>query len=232
MSLAGSFKRTVDVFVASRTSVPAVKAYLADQAQVNAQALIDAGRASPRYRKFVNGVENADPTTIRLDGTGTIAYLFASLNEAAGYALTYAINHSPEKSGRYRASWFLLVNGQPFTGADLRDIPLGAEVVLSNFQPYHRKIDVGGMRMSVAPQIVEQTRQAVLRRYPSITAERKFITIPGGYVLQRHGVRSGLHYDKKRKTYARLHPPQVSGEADRRAGQVMTYPSLVMYEAI
>ena len=231
-SLAGNFRRVVDVMVARGTSGVAMQNYLGAEATRNAQSLISAGSASPYYRRFVNGQENAPNQTIKLDGTGTIIYLFSSIAEAALYALDFARKHSPRRSGHYVESWYFIVNGEPFTATDFTGIPLGSEIILTNSANYHRKIDVGGMRMSVAPQIIEQTRQAVMRRYPGVTAERKFITIPGGYVLKRAGIRSGLTWNKKQKAFHRAEKAYVSGEADRQGGQQMTYPSLFLSELI
>lgn len=249
MSLADNFQRTYGVWVNDATSGVEVRAWLAAEADSNVAAMIAADDVAPNYRRFVDGVENApnEAVTINAAGTGSILYAFSNMAEAAGFALDFAISHSPKLSGDYAASWYLLVDGQPYASADLMAIPLGAEVIVSNYRPYHRKIDVGGMRMDVAPQIVEATRQAVMRKFPGISAERKFITIPGGYVLgsgttgRARAIRSGISYDKKTKApkgtplksrYFQLHPARKTNRSDARKGEEMTYPSLVMNEAI
>lgn len=230
MSFATNFRRTYEVMVARQTG-PDVRQFLSDRSDAAVGQLIAAGAASPLYRRFVNGVEDAAGNTINLRG-GSIRTVFSSMAEAAGFALQFAMDRSPVKSGAYRESWYLLVNTVPYGSADLRSIPLGAEVTLSNFADYARKIDVGGQRMSVAPQIVEATRQAVQRKFPGITCERVFITIPGGYVLKGRAVRSGISYDKKTKTYFQKFIPKATNRADSRRGEVMTYPSLVMTERV
>jgi hypothetical protein len=231
MSLGTNFKRTVDLFVARSVEGAQVQGYLADQALNRINSLIQSGQASPSYRLFTNSVLDADPRTIKLDGTGRIEALFSSLVDAAVFAYEFAVKKSPEKSGDYKKNWFFIVNGQPWT-APLSQIPPGAEVVLTNNSDYHRKIDVGGqrLRMSVRPQIIEQTRQAVMKKFPGIVAERKFITIPGGYVLKGQSYRSGISYDKKTRKYIRLHPRQQTRRSDTRKDEPMTYPSLFLTE--
>lgn len=242
MSLADNCRRTFDVMVARATTGAEVRAFIAAEADRNVRKLIAAGAVPPAYRRFVNGVENAPNETVLVNaaGSGSIRYQFSNMAEAAGFALQYAIAHSPRQSGAYANAWYLLVNGTPYTSTDLRALPLGAEVIVTNHMDYHRKIDVGGMRMSVAPQIVEATRQAVMRKFPNVTAERRFITIPGGYVLRGRAFRSGISYDAKTKAkgakpkdrYFQLHPRKATNRADARRGEVMTYPSLVLTESV
>lgn len=238
MSLGGNFTRTVNVWSGRFRNGGEYQNYLASEAQNNIAKLISEGRASPLYRNFTNGQEDAPYNTIHLDGTGNIIALFSSMAPAAAFALDYAINHSPRgATGKYRESWVLLVNGRPYgQDADVatlfRDIPLGTEVILTNFLKYHRRIDVGGMKISVPPLITEQVRQQLIRRFPALTVERKFITLPGGYILKGRGRRSGLAYDKKTKRFYQRHQGYVSDEKDRGAGAEMTYPSVVMSERI
>lgn len=235
--LAENFRTRTTLMVDQATTGKQVQQFIANEANARVAELIASGSASPIYRRFVNGSENAPNDTIRLDGTGTISYLFSNMAEAAGFALDYAIKHSPRDSGDFISRWYLLVNGQPFVSADLLSIKPGSEVTLSNNADFFRKLDVGGMQMRVAPQIVEATRQAVMRKFPAITAVRRFITIPGGYVLKGHAFRSGISYDKKlkgnqRSKYFQRFARRATDRADSRAGEVMTYPALIMYEAV
>lgn len=235
--LAENFRTRTTLMVSQATTGKQVQQFIAAEASARVGELIASGSASPIYRRFVNGSENAPNDTIRLDGTGTISYLFSNMAEAVGFALDYAIKHSPRDSGAFIAKWYLLVDTVPFVSADLLSIKPGAEVTLTNNADYFRKIDVGGMRMRVAPQIVEATRQAVMRKFPNITAVRRFITIPGGYVLKGHAFRSGISYDKKlkgnqRSKYFQAFARKKTNRADSRAGQIMTYPALIMYETV
>ncbi|MDR3474427.1 MAG: hypothetical protein P4M09_22490 [Devosia sp.] len=228
MSLGATFRRSVTILVDRTAGPDAAAKRVGEVARASVAELVRAGAASPSYRRFVDGVAGAPEETVRLDG-GTITYLFSRLSEAAAFALDYAVSHSPARRGTYRNSWFLIVDGKPYTGP-IAAIQPGAEVALTNSQPYHRKIDVGGQKMSVPPGIVEATRQAVLRKFGGIDAQRVFLTLPGGYVLKGHAYRSGLTYDKKGKAYVRRHARVATNRADSRKGEAMTYPALVMTE--
>jgi hypothetical protein len=118
------------------------------------------------------------------------------------------------------------VGGVPWT-QPLEDIPPNAEVGITNISDYARKIDVGGMRMSVPPNIVETVRQLCQRKYPAFLFERIFVTIPGGYILRGRAVRSGLSFDKRRGFF-QSSPRRPTNRTDARAGQRLTYPSLII----
>lgn len=133
-----------------------------------------------------------------------VVYQFSRIAQAAAYALGFAIARSPLRSGAYRKSWFVVVDGQRWTGS-IDDIPLGTEVMITNDRPYARKIEVGAMRMSVRAGVVEATRQAVQRAFPALLCEVTYLRLPGGYVLRGRSRRK-----------------------DRQAGQPLTYPALIM----
>lgn len=174
-------------------------------AQTARKALAEAqaeGSAPERYVRVVNGRIGAPEDSVI--PPGPIVYEFAWLSEVATYALAFARERSPVRSGRYKRSWFVMVNGTATRALDA--IPSGAEVILTNDQPYSRKIEVGAMKMRVPPGVVEDTRQAVMRRFGNIvTAQRRFINLAGAYTLRQDG-----------------------GRKDRAAGKQLTYPALVL----
>lgn len=172
-----------------------------------------AGEAPKHYVRVVNGQEGVSEDAVK--PPGPIVYIFSWLPEIAEYALAFAKARSPVLSGRYRDSWFAMVNGE--ATEDIDNIPPDAELIITNDQPYSRKIDVGHMKMSVPPGIVEDMRQAVMRRFGNvITAQRRMISLGGAYTLAgvfRKGVRpharTGLRKDTAR-------------------GASLTYPALVV----
>ena len=151
------------------------------------------------------------------------------------FALAFAVARSPAASGErhgksafpeaYRKRWFVAVDGVRWTG-DLREIPAGAEVMVTNDQPYHRKIDVGGMKVSVPPGIVEAARQATMRRFPTLFCGMGFVTWPGAYVLKGHGRSMAQRHSAYLKFYGR----KTVGVFRKATspGQVMTYPALIL----
>ena len=183
-------------------------ARIANMARATRDKLIADGQAPALYQTFVDGKAGAAEETVKPDG-GTIVYQFNVLGLAAAFALEYARARSPAHSGEYRSSWFIAVDGRPYTG-DLAAIPGDAVVMVTNHAPYHRKIDTGGQR-GIGRKIVEDTRQAVRAKWPVLLVERQFVEIPGGYVLK----------GRRRKGGRRL-------RASSRAGAVMTYPAIVM----
>lgn len=176
-------------------------------------AAIQSGEASERFDRYVNGNFGAAEETVV--PPGPILYVFHWWREIVEFALQTAVERSPEKSGRYKQSWFVMTPGGAVKSFD--EIPINASVILTNNQPYSRKIDVGHMRMSVPPGIVEDVRRAVMARFGNfVTAKRTMITLPGGYILKgrfRRGYRPFAR-TKLRK--------------DTMAGAQMTYPALVM----
>ncbi|MGI4792914.1 MAG: hypothetical protein ACRYG8_02290 [Janthinobacterium lividum] len=191
--------RTLKLF-ADRTCSPAARSAMLVQAATNARdELARAHQASPRWSTLVDG----HPAATEKGAQRVITYQFSRMPQAVSYALGFAVTRSPVRSGAYRQGWFVAVNGRRWTGA-FDAIPVGAEVMVTNPAPYSRKIEVEAMRMSVPPGVVEATRQAVQRAYPTIACELTYVRLPGGYVL--HGGRL------RRK--------------DRQAGEPLTYPAL------
>lgn len=230
------FRRTVELVIDKRMDKVVVAERVAMYARASLAELQQAKRASQMYTTFVDGVKGAREESVRLD-RGSIVYLFNHIYQAAIVALEYAVARSPQRSGRYKEGWFIAVEGSPWA-APLEDIPSDAQVTLTNREPYHRKIDTGGMITSVPPGIVEDTRQMLQKRFPNLKVDRTFVTISAGrdsrgdpvpYVLRGHSVESGLSFSRK-EGWKRLHAPRLSRRIDRAAGQTMTYPAVVFSE--
>lgn len=116
---------------------------------------------------------------------GVITYRFGRMREIAAFALAEAERLSPLRSGAYRDAWFAMVGKAEVA---LADIPAGAIVMITNDEPYHRKIHVGarGFQRYANPGIVEKLRQLVLKKYrPVVDAQIRFVTLAGGYRLRR-----------------------------------------------
>lgn len=188
-----------------------VAAALATYARDSLRDAIQSGEATTLYDKYVNGREGADESTVV--PPGPILYEFQWWREIVEFGLAALVARSPEKSGRYKRSWFAMVNGTAVTDYDR--IPIEANVILTNDQPYSRKIEVGHMKMTVPPGVVEECRRTVMSRFGNmITVKATMITIPGGYVLKgvfRKGYRP-MAREKLRK--------------DTMVGSQMTYPAL------
>lgn len=191
----------------------AISALLAREARrllAEAQA---AGEAPRRYQRFVNGREGVAED--RVIPPGPIVYNFSWLPEVVVYALGYAEGRSPVLSGRYKKSWFAMVGTEIVT--DYEAIDMDAEVIITNNQPYSRKIDVGHMKMSVPPGIAEDVRQTVMRRFGNVVvAERRLVHLPNPYILKGR-------FSRGVRTFAR-----TKLKPDVGAGREMTYPAVVI----
>lgn len=185
---------------------------LANFARAELAARIRSGEASPRYDRFVNGVAGADENTVV--PPGPIVYDFHWWNEVLEYAVETLQERSPVRSGRFRRSWFVMVNNQPVV--DYSQIPIGAEVIVTNDQPYSRKIEVGYMQMSVPHGVAEDSMAKIKRRFGNVVEIRKaMIKLPNGYILKgvfRRGIRPQSRTNLRR---------------DTMAGAEMTYPALI-----
>lgn len=174
---------------------------------------ISTGEGSERYDKYVNGNLGAEEETVV--PPGPVLYVFRWWQEIVEFALQTLVERSPDKSGRYKQSWFVMTPGG--RTKNFADIPINSDVILCNDQPYSRKIDVGHMRMSVPPGVVEDARKAVLSRFGNfVTARRTMIPLPGGYVLKGR-------FRRGYRPYAR-----TKLRKDTQAGAQMTYPALVL----
>ena len=180
------------------------------------QSLSDAihsGEGSPQYDKYVNSRLGADEFTVV--PPGPIVYVFHWWNEIVTFALETLRARSPVRSGLYRDSWFPMVNGVVIS--DYSAIPINAEVIITNNQPYARKIEVGFMHMSVEPGVAGDARTIVRGRFGNLfDVKQTMVTLPGGYILKGH-FRKGIRKYSRTKL-----------RRDTREGAQMTYPALVM----
>lgn len=174
---------------------------------------IQEGEGSERYERYVNGNLGAAEETVV--PPGPILYVFHWWREIVEFTLQSLVEQSPEKSGRYKRSWFVMTPGGRIKSFD--QIPINADVIFCNDQPYSRKIDVGHMVMSVPPGVVEDVRKMVMAKFGNmVSAKRTMIPLPGGYVLKGH-------FRRGHRQFAR-----TKLRRDTAAGAKMTYPALVL----
>lgn len=161
------------------------------------------------HRTFVNGREGVAEEQVKLPGP--IVYVFNWLDPVVVFALAYLRNRAPKQSGRYRNSFFAMVNGAPVKQGT--PIPANAEVVITNDQPYARKIDVGAMKMTVPPHLFNDAYNAVRKEFRGlIKITVTHVSLSNAYRLRRQGRRQG-----RRRRDA--------------PGTAITYPALVITAA-
>ncbi len=190
---------------------------------------IAAGRTlSRRYRREVDGKMDAQEDAVRIPGV--IKYNFDFWGNVIPFVLDFLAKAAPSDSGRYRMSFFVLSDRRLVT--DFEGISRNAEVVISNDQPYSRKVEVGHTKFSHGDhRIFEDARQAVLAEFKDLVeAQLAYITFGQPYSgLAKGEIPYRLHghrgFTRGHKKFARRY-----ARKDVAEGELMTYPSLVLRE--
>jgi hypothetical protein len=206
-----SFSRSVKLFISQSLTPQAQSAALASYARADVARLQNERRAPLDYTVFVDGRENAVPESVKPQGT--IIYRFNGLAEAVAFALGFCIARSPFRTGRYRKSWFVLVDGRAWS-ADFRDIPAGSEVYIVNTQPYHRRLEMsGGLQRSTTRLCADALR----KRFPGLRASHDFLELPSGPPPAPYRMRGGI--------VSRFRAGRVRRS---NSGEMMTYPAVIL----
>jgi hypothetical protein len=169
------------------------------------------GGASPVYETFVNGRRGAPENTVV--APGPILYVFSNWPLIINVAIDELKKRSPRRSGRYMDSFVVLANQVVTT--DYTKISADAEVIITNIQPYVRRIEVGANK-SRGKRMFDLTKSALNRRFKdAFRSETKFLNIQSGVAP---GVPYVLKYSAGRRR-------------DRQAGQPISYPAIVINAA-
>ncbi|NTG20007.1 hypothetical protein G6L00_06065 [Agrobacterium rhizogenes] len=225
-----TFDRDIKVATAG-LSEEAISAALAKFARSELARVIESGQGTRTYSRFVNGREGASEESVK--APGPIVYVFSWWQSIIRDALAALIAVSPSKSGRFARSFIVIVNGRMVT--DFSEIDGASEVIITNAQPYVRKIQVGAMKMSVPPRIFEQARKVLFAKYTQqlLSCQVTFLNIDGGvhplipYILKGHQ-RTAAVRQTTRSSAFRAGRSTLSRRKDTEAGQPITYPALVM----
>lgn len=197
-----------EIAVATRGLTPeAINRKLAAFARSELAEAIARGEASESYDVFVNGRKGAVEETVK--APGPILYVFTNWEIILTTALQELAKRAPRRSGRFASSFIVVVAGRVVT--DFKSIAAESEVIITNFRPYTRKIETGAMK-SPRRAVFDGAQRVLAARFRAAFAIKDtFLNIGGGvhpmmpYILRRDGGRRG-----------------------RRAGNTLTYPSLVI----
>lgn len=194
-------RQQVQVFVDAALSPAARAAQLAAVAKQGVADLIASGQASPRFQRFVDG--RADAPEESVDGRhGVILYQFSSVADATAAALDFLRARAPARSGDYRNSFYVAVDGRfiPARMFRMDSVPPSAEIVIGNTEPYSRKVDVQlvgskPLRFSVPPGLFDDAARDLRRRFGNtVTVKRVYsMNFPGQYRLRQTTHRAGSH---------------------------------------
>lgn len=147
-----------------------------------------------RFTRIVDGSIGAPEEQVK--PTGVITYLYPRIDEVAQYALEVLFDLSPVRSGTYRKSHALFLNGRQVN--DLKHYETGDEVIIANFVPYARKIELGlmTMRVSGSDQVYTRAVKRVRSRFGNVADVKMTYRgiISGVAVKGRAGNKAGLRY--------------------------------------
>ena len=155
------------------------------------------------FRRFVDGIEGAPIETVKADGVIYIVY--ERLELIAQYAMEVLFDLSPvglpsdprpDHPGLYRNSHTMFLKGAAVS--DLSNWSPGDEIVIANFVPYSRKIELGLMKMRVPGSdfVYYQAERIVRRRFGNL-AEINFTfrgIVGGGIVGGASGNKSDIRF--------------------------------------
>lgn len=185
----------------------AIAAALAKLAREEVARAVAEG-ASPNYERYVNGRRGVSESSVV--PPGPIVYVFNNWPLIINATIAELKKRAPRRTGRFMNSFIVLADQQPVT--DYKSIDADAEVIVTNRQPYVRRIEVGGNR-STGERMFELTKNAVRRRFKdAFEVQAKFLNITSG-------VAPGVPWILKRSQ---------GGRRDRQAGMPITYPSIVL----
>ena len=173
------FNTSTVTTLVDRATTPAQRsALLAATARKGVAAAVAAGRASPNYRRFVDGVADRPEEAVR--GDGSITYVFQYMGEIAVFALAYLQGRSPIGRGagpRYRDSFIVAVDGRPIPMQQFKPVSVSnsAQVLIYSDLPYSRKVDVqraGGrpIRYKVKADLFADAAAAVRQQFGNFVA--------------------------------------------------------------
>jgi len=159
--MAGSNTR---LFVATaRETVEETQRELVALAKRAHAAVMSAAPRPSRFVRTVDGVRGAREEQVRPDGT--IVYVYPRLEEVVQAAMEVLFDLSPVLSGAYRMGHTLFVDG--VAARDLSGWSGEGRIMIANFVPYARKIELGKMVMRVpgSDHVYEQAEYVLKQRY-------------------------------------------------------------------
>lgn len=199
-----------DIRVATAGLEPdAINAELARFARAELAGAIGRGEASETYERYVNGREGVSEDAVQ--APGPILYRFAWWDEILTSAISELARRSPRRTGRFVSSFVAIAGGRLVT--DMADLDGAAEVIVTNAQPYVRRIDSGAQGLHA--RLFAGAVAALKRQYGASGAFRfevRYLNIPPG-------IHRLIPY-RLRRSHGR--------RRDRRAGMPITYPAIVM----
>lgn len=190
---------------------------LAKFAKQELRKVIASGEASPIYETFVNDHRGSVDS---VQAPGPVLFVFNNWPLIVDEAMKQLQKFAPHRSGRFKSSFIVVVNGQIVN--DWNKIPAVSEVIITNFQPYVRKVESGALGPGTPSRVFDRAKSALSRKYSrGFSFTMRFMTLGSGvhpkipYVLKNHWT------NNRGKT-----------RVGRMAGDPITYPSIIIRSAV
>jgi hypothetical protein len=200
---------------------PEINKRLAAFARDQLAVAIAAGEGSANYDRFVNGREGAPEESVQVPSV--ILYAFNWWDDVIAAAFEELEKRSPRKTGRYARSFIAISNGAVIT--DYSSLPGTAEVIVTNAQPYIRRIEA-------RERVFAAARLALARRFGNAyRVEIRFLSIAAGVHPAIPYILKGAYAARRNARIA--NPANFAGQSiprrkDQEPGQPITYPALII----
>jgi hypothetical protein len=220
-----------DLRVATAGMEPdAINHAVAAFAKQELRRVIANGSASPRYERYVNGIQGAAEEAYR--APGAIVYEFTNWPVVINAAIEELQRRVPRKSGLYAGSFIVIAGGRVVT--EYSSIGADAEVIIVNSQPYTRRMDnsrTHGRRHFLLAY------HALRRRFGDVfRITNVYLKIGAGvhpqipYIL-KGGARLRAAVQNNRSSAFREGRATLAPRRETEAGRPITYPALVINPA-
>jgi hypothetical protein len=190
---------------------------LAKFAKQELKKVIASGEASPIYETFVN--DHRGPVD-SVQAPGPVLFVFNNWPAIIQEAMQQLEKFAPRRTGRFARSFIVVVNGR--TVQDWQAIPAISEVIITNFQPYVRKVESGALSPTTPAHVFDRAKSALSRKYSrGFSFTMRFMNLGSGvhpkipYILKNHLLNA------KGKT-----------RKGRMAGDPISYPSIIIRSAV
>lgn len=225
-----AFKRTVTVAWPARAQGDAKALLLKVARNGHGQIMAEAKQRSgafPQWDAYANRPGNKNLESVVLPGP--IVYTYRHTTEILQFIITELIKASPFKSGDYRKSHLVFVDGVQVQGIPTELKP-GQDVMVINPLAYSRKLEIGKTQsgrdflISVPNRIYERVAKMAKAKYGNVARiSMTYATVPGAYTLQKDNPARAWLKNRKRWYYnAKQRPDRVAGAAVRSPAIVIT----------
>lgn len=158
---------TVQQFkIAALATAAATQRALVDTAKREHAVIMNTSPHPTSFTRRVDGKLGAVEETVKPDGI--IVYDYPRMDEIVQVAMNTLFDLSPVYTGEYRLSHQIFVGGKAVR--NLEEWDGTSDIVISNFLPYSRKIELGKMHMRVpgTDHVYEQAAHLIDRRYGNV----------------------------------------------------------------